>query len=75
MESIGGDGSKTGLVMKKGKNRRPVSVPASPRGKGREQQRLCSDLLINFCSTQLTTFSIDNLEAGTNSVLFFCCFT
>ena len=36
METIGGDGSKTELGMKKGeKNRRPVSVPASPRTTGR----------------------------------------
>ena len=42
METGGGDGSKTGLVMKKkgNKNRQPVSVPASPRttGKSGEQQ-------------------------------------
>ena len=38
VQTIGGDGSKTGLVMKKigNINRRPVSVPAS--GKGGEQQ-------------------------------------
>ena len=30
VETGGGDGSQTGSVTKTGKNRRPVSVPASP---------------------------------------------
>ena len=36
VETGGGDGSETGLVTKKKgkKNRRPVSVPASPRTSG-----------------------------------------
>ena len=36
METVGGDGSKTGLATKKNgsKNQRPVSVPASPRTTG-----------------------------------------
>ena len=39
METIGGDGSKTGVVMKKkGKNRRPVSVPASSRNTGKRRR-------------------------------------
>ena len=38
MVTIGGDGSKTGLVMKKkgNKNGRPVSVPASSRTTARK---------------------------------------
>ena len=45
METIGGDGSKTGLVMKKGENKSStsiaVSVPASLglQGKRGEQQQ------------------------------------
>ena len=42
METIGGDRSKTRLVMKKGEiNHQPVSVPASPglQGKRGEQQQ------------------------------------
>ena len=37
MDTIDGDSSKTGLVMKKkgNKNRQPVSVPASPRNTGK----------------------------------------
>ena len=34
-EMVGGDGSEMGSVMKKGnKNRRPISMPASPRTSG-----------------------------------------
>ena len=43
VETIGGDGSKTGLVMKKGENKSStsISVPASPglQGKRGEQQQ------------------------------------
>ena len=42
METIGGDGSKTGLVMKKGENNhQPISEPTSPglQGKRGEQQQ------------------------------------
>ena len=35
METGGGDGSETGvLVKKKGENQQPVSIPASPRTTG-----------------------------------------
>ena len=39
VETIGGDGNKPGIVMKKnGKTRRLVSVPAAPRTTGKRKR-------------------------------------
>ena len=49
METVGGDDSETRLVTKKkGENRQPVSVPASPglEGLRGEQQQLTIGLLM-----------------------------
>ena len=72
METIGGGGSKTGLVMKKGENKSSTSISASltwTTGKKRGATTITSlSTWVSFCYTKpmawrLSTCHISNMQA------------
>ena len=57
METVGGPGSETGSVTKKGRNRRPVSVPVAPQTSRIKRRSTTNKVSSNICNPALGELS------------------